>query len=541
MYLSRFCEVRYCIARHVGFLTGLGRPSGDRQCPPETVEQAVRLIRRKLPQGDDLEPHVALLEAGASPPPRLPDSDTPTEEAVFACAAHVFLQTSQAARCLEALRRTCGGATFQHLLVFLAFVRTAHFWTKLHPELMVEDDITKLLAIHEALAVCVQADPEAATSETTQRLLDELAALRRDQAELALRERLEQLKRLAEAATRINAANDVPSVLSLVTEEARSLIGCHLSVTTLTADHRPGQVVGRTSLSDEYARWKNYEFKVDAAGINAEVIRSNRPVRLTQADLEGHSAWAGSGQRADDHPLMWGYLAAPLVGREGRNIGLIQLSDKYKGEFSEEDESVLVQLAQTGSVAVEKARLHDQLQDADRRKDEFLAHPSPRTSESARPDPQRLASHPPPRPTGRPMRRPASMMGRQLAQMVRLVDDLLDVSRISRGKLELRKEPVQLSAVVNCAVETSRPVIDHLGHELTVTLPKHTDHRGRRPDPAGAGVLQPPQQQCEVHGPWRSHPASAVRRRSSFCPHPVSAASTTFSRPGCCRNRRATS
>ena len=149
VYLSRFCEVRYCIARHVGFLTGLGRPSGDRHCPPETVEQAVRLIRRTLPRGDDLEPHVALLEAGASPLPRPPESDTPTEEAVFACATHVFLQTPQAARCLEALRRTFGGATFEHLLVFLAFVRTAHFWTKLHPELKIEDDITELLAIHE--------------------------------------------------------------------------------------------------------------------------------------------------------------------------------------------------------------------------------------------------------------------------------------------------------------------------------------------------------------------------------------------------------
>src|SRR5580698_5728734 len=89
VYLSRFCEVRYCIARHVGFLTGLGRPAGDSLCPPETVEQAVRLIRRTLPRGDDLEPHIALLETGASLLPRVPESDTPTEEAVFACATHV--------------------------------------------------------------------------------------------------------------------------------------------------------------------------------------------------------------------------------------------------------------------------------------------------------------------------------------------------------------------------------------------------------------------------------------------------------------------
>jgi PAS domain S-box-containing protein len=64
-----------------------------------------------------------------------------------------------------------------------------------------------------------------------------------------------------------------------------------------------------------------------------------------------------------------------------------------------------------------------------------------------------------------------SMMERQLAQMVRLIDDLMDVSRISRGKLELRKECVPMDVVLNSAVETSRPLIEQMGHELTVTLP----------------------------------------------------------------------
>ncbi len=63
-------------------------------------------------------------------------------------------------------------------------------------------------------------------------------------------------------------------------------------------------------------------------------------------------------------------------------------------------------------------------------------------------------------------------MERQLVQIVRLVDDLLDVSRISSGKLQLRKEQVPLAAVVKSAVETSRPLIDRMGHELTVTLPE---------------------------------------------------------------------
>jgi CheY-like chemotaxis protein len=65
-----------------------------------------------------------------------------------------------------------------------------------------------------------------------------------------------------------------------------------------------------------------------------------------------------------------------------------------------------------------------------------------------------------------------TMMERQLAQMVRLIDDLLDVSRITRGKLELRKERVELAKIINDAVETARPLIEELGHRLIIELPE---------------------------------------------------------------------
>ena len=73
------------------------------------------------------------------------------------------------------------------------------------------------------------------------------------------------------------------------------------------------------------------------------------------------------------------------------------------------------------------------------------------------------------------------MMERQVQVMARLVDDLLDVSRITRGKIELRKEPVELRAVVARAVETARPLIEARGHDLTVDLPPETAARGGRP------------------------------------------------------------
>ncbi len=186
VYLSRFCDVRYCIARHVGFLVGLGRPSGDRTCSPETAEQVVRLISRPLPTGEALESLIDSLPTEAIPLESFPEAETITEQALFACSSHVFQQSTAASQCLDALRRVLHPASLQHLLVFITFVRTAHFWTKVHPELRHEQDITDLLNVHEALAECVLHDSDSDGSATTQVLLAELAELRRerDQAEL---------------------------------------------------------------------------------------------------------------------------------------------------------------------------------------------------------------------------------------------------------------------------------------------------------------------------------------------------------------------
>lgn len=186
VYLSKFCEVRYCISRHVGFLVGLGRPAGDQNCPPETVEQIIRLLGRPLAKGESLDQQIAFCEATAATLSEMPEPESPTEEAIFSCASHVFLQTEDAPRCLQALKSVLDVASHQHLLVFLTFVRTAHFWTKLHPELQLESDITELLGVHEALAQCVLHNSETASSNTTQILLDELVELRREreQAEL---------------------------------------------------------------------------------------------------------------------------------------------------------------------------------------------------------------------------------------------------------------------------------------------------------------------------------------------------------------------
>jgi len=112
------------------------------------------------------------------------------------------------------------------------------------------------------------------------------------------------------------------------------------------------------------------------------------------------------------------------------------------------------------------------LSEVDRRKDEFLATLAHELRNPLAPIRNGLQLMKLAGGQAATVERARSMMERQLTQMVRLVDDLMDVSRISRGKLELRKERVPLAAVLNSAVETSRPLIEQMGHELTVTLPK---------------------------------------------------------------------
>jgi PAS domain S-box-containing protein len=175
--LSRFCAARYCVARHVGFLLGLGRPAGDPTVPTHNVTDVVKLLRRPFPRGQELQSRLALCAACPAPIVEMPMADTQMEDAIFVLAGHVFLKTSDYLLCLDALARLLGPVHLQYLLLLLAFVRAAHYWTETHPEIAFENDVDKLLATHEALADCILNDPEA-RGTITQSLLDEVPALR---------------------------------------------------------------------------------------------------------------------------------------------------------------------------------------------------------------------------------------------------------------------------------------------------------------------------------------------------------------------------
>ena len=119
----------------------------------------------------------------------------------------------------------------------------------------------------------------------------------------------------------------------------------------------------------------------------------------------------------------------------------------------------------------ERQRADQALKEADRRKDEFLATLAHELRNPLAPLGNGLQLMRMARGEQGTVERALTMMERQFAQLVRLVDDLMDLSRISNGRIELRKERVELAAVIASALETSRPLVEEMGHELTVTLP----------------------------------------------------------------------
>jgi signal transduction histidine kinase/ActR/RegA family two-component response regulator len=119
----------------------------------------------------------------------------------------------------------------------------------------------------------------------------------------------------------------------------------------------------------------------------------------------------------------------------------------------------------------EHARKEQALREADRRKDEFLAVLAHELRNPLAPIRNSLHILRLTGPQDSPSEHVAEMMERQVNHMVRLVDDLLEVSRISRGKIELRKEMLEVAAVVRSAVETSRPLIEGGGHRLSFEIP----------------------------------------------------------------------
>jgi signal transduction histidine kinase len=179
VWLSRFCPMRYCIVRHVGFLLGEGhgRAAGDESARPQSLDEVITLLRRPPPWKRDMTLVYASLEA-PGPNGRWPAAGSQLEDEIFACAAIMFVEPARSDGARAALIRTLGQRDFELLSGCLAFIRTAHYWTMLHPEIESEEDMLALMRGHEELARLLMEDSEADRCEMSERTFAELTSLR---------------------------------------------------------------------------------------------------------------------------------------------------------------------------------------------------------------------------------------------------------------------------------------------------------------------------------------------------------------------------
>lgn len=194
VHLSRFCEVRYCIVRHVGFLIGHGHPAGDPHAVPNTVEQAVALLSKPAVLAEEELARV-YLRLKACDLREMPAMDTEEEADVFAAASVMFVSPARSSQAAGALRQAVGGANFEIITAFLAFIRTAHYWTLTHPELAFESDMVALLGAQAQLSKLLLDGSDAAKSSLGNELHQELVALRNEHDDReALRKALAELE-----------------------------------------------------------------------------------------------------------------------------------------------------------------------------------------------------------------------------------------------------------------------------------------------------------------------------------------------------------
>ena len=190
-------------------------------------------------------------------------------------------------------------------------------------------------------------------------------------------------------------------------------------------------------------------FSIDQEELNSNIANPLRDVRSVEYAAHNATHLLLTSRAGSQTPIA--FSAAPLRNETGGVTGRVLI-------FRDESE---------------RRRSEEALRNADRQKDEFLATLAHELRNPLAPicmglELLRLSSH-----TPATRAEVCEMMSRQSQHMVRLIDDLMDVSRITRGKLELRRRQIALDEILRNAIDASRPLIDQAGLQLSVKLLAH--------------------------------------------------------------------
>ena len=201
-------------------------------------------------------------------------------------------------------------------------------------------------------------------------------------------------------------------------------------------------------------------------------------------------------------------ISAPLTVHN-RTVGAVTfILSEGSRRYDALDVALAEDFGHRAAIAIENARLYDQAREADRRKDEFLAMLAHELRNPLAPirnavEILRTAE------LGSGPAKAVNAIDRQASNMARLVDDLLDISRLMRGKIQLRFERLQVREAIEKAVESYGPIIEARQHRLLVRVPKKPLWL-RGSGAIGSNHLQSFEQRREVHGSRRVHPVDGA-------------------------------
>ena len=311
-------------------------------------------------------------------------------------------------------------------------------------------------------------------------------------AQLVERERRStaRLRVLAEASRVLAAASpDVASVASAIAAEVLTHVGDSCSIALTSADGEwlePAAIHDRNPQRQQQLRETAATLRLRRGeGLAGKALATGRAVLLPSiAPGEIGPQTVPAIAPLLETLRMRSLLVVPLKNSR-RTLGTMSAS-RYEDSnpFTDDDRALLEDLADRAALAIENARLHEverqaraRAEDADQRKDEFLAMLGHELRNPLAPiwTALEIMKQLPPGDDRQVWAREA--ITRQVAQLLRLVDDLLDVSRINLGKIELRVEPVDLGVVALQALEASRPLLSERNHDVSVELPPIPDAR----------------------------------------------------------------
>jgi two-component system CheB/CheR fusion protein len=288
-------------------------------------------------------------------------------------------------------------------------------------------------------------------------------------AEEGLASELRAMTRLQELSTKVMEADRLEKPLGAILDTIIELISAEFGSIQLYDEAQ--QLLRLVANRGFERRFLDHFATVDASSGSTYGLALAKCARVVVEDVETEPDAALS----LDEARAAGYravVAVPLCASSGRLVGMLAVHFREPHQFSTHELRLVDICARQAADAISVSQLQQALREADRRKDEFLAMLGHELRNPLTPIHNALqvlkrASLP-----AQDIERLHGLIERQASHLVRIVDDLLDVARITRGKIELQRRPVEVKDIIQDALEVTMPLIEAKRQRIDVALPE---------------------------------------------------------------------